>query len=162
MKRANLSLGALLLMISSPGFACWQNEQPTVLISTNLLSARITNNDRPLRRMKIQLHTATTFSREEARSMGAYEKRILRSATSDAKGVLSFGQVSPGKYWLVPVGSRSLSESIAVEVIAAESRETEQRLWVKFLVTVAAILRLKACIDMSRTECRQEDFPIIS
>ena len=132
MKSGAKVTGALLLAISVPVFGCWQTEQPPVLISAKSLNARITNNDEPLRTIKLELHRAITFNRQEAQSKGAYDTRILKSATSDSNGMLSFGEVAPGKYWLVPSGSRSLGESAPVEVIVADFRKPGRRLWVKY------------------------------
>jgi hypothetical protein len=90
---------------------------------------RVTNNDKAERGMRFELHKAITFDVEEARKTGAFEKRILKSATSDSLGLLSFGEVIPGKYWIF---SGRLSDSVAVEVVTPTSLTVNKRIWLHY------------------------------
>jgi hypothetical protein len=87
---------------------------------------RVTNNEKPQRGLRFELHKAITFDVEEARKTGAFQKQILKSAITDLLGLLSFGEVMPGKYWIF---SGSLSDSVAVEVVASTPRSVNKRIW---------------------------------
>jgi len=121
---------ACILLLScsvSTAFACWQTGGPPILsLASQSLNMRVTNNDKAERGMRFELHKAITFDVEEARKTGAFEKRILKSATTDSLGLLSFGEVKPGKYW---VFSGRLSDSVAVEVVAPTPVSANKRIW---------------------------------
>ena len=90
--------GALVLSGTvTAAFACWQTGGlPVVLLAAQSLHMRVTNNEKAQRGLRFELHKAITFDVEEARRTGAFEKQILKSATTDALGLLSFGEVKPG------------------------------------------------------------------
>jgi hypothetical protein len=110
----------------TPAFACWQTEPPAVSLSAKFLNLRVTNNDKPQKGLRFELHKAITFDLEEARKTGAFEKQILKSATTDSLGLLSFGEVMPGKYW---VFSGRLSDSVAVVVLTPAPLSGSKRIW---------------------------------
>jgi hypothetical protein len=87
---------------------------------------RVTDNDKAQSGLKFELHKAITFDVEEARKTGAFEKKILKSALSDSLGLLSFGEVKPGKYWIF---SGRRPDSVAVEVVAASRFSVNKRIW---------------------------------
>ena len=132
MRRLAIPTGILLCLGATYAFACWQVEQPPIVVRTVSLVARVTENDAPRRRLTFSLHKAITFDDREARKQGAYEKQILKSATTDSAGVFSFGEVKPGHYWIVPLAAAALSDSIAVEVVGPDAKAPHQRLWVKY------------------------------
>jgi hypothetical protein len=76
--------------------------------------------------MKFELHRAITFDVEEAKKTGAFEKQILKSVITDSLGLLSFGEVKPGKYWIF---SGLLSDSVAVVVLAPTPASVKKRIW---------------------------------
>jgi len=80
--------------------------------------------------MKFELHKAITFDRNEARTVGAYDKKSLGSAITDSLGMLSIGEVNPGRCWSVT--GESLSDSIAVEVTRPAADAPQKRLWLKY------------------------------
>ena len=112
---------------ATTAFACWQTGGPPVVsLAVQSLNIRVTNNDRPQKGLRFELHKAITFNVEEARKTGAFEKQILKSATTDSLGLLSFGEVKPGKYWIF---SGRLSDSVAVEVVAPTRFSVNKRIW---------------------------------
>jgi len=78
----------------------------------------------------LELHKAITFDIEDARRIGAYERKSLKSATTDSQGLLSFGEVRPGRYWIVPEGG-TLGSSIAVEVVSPGA-VAAKRVWLNY------------------------------
>jgi hypothetical protein len=111
-------------------FARWQIEQPSAVLGTHSWNLRVTDNDKAPRGMKFELHKAITFDRNEARTVGAYDKKSLGSQITDALGMLSFGEVKPGRYGSVT--GESLSDSIAVEVTRPAADAPKKRLWLKY------------------------------
>jgi hypothetical protein len=120
--------GALVLSwTATAAFACRETGgPPVVLLAAQSLNMRVTNNEKAQRGLRFELHKAITFDAEEARKTGAFEKQILKSATTDALGLLSFGEVKPGKYWIF---SGRLSDSVAVEVLAPTPFSVIKRIW---------------------------------
>ncbi len=129
MRSVLIACAAIVCSVTT-AFACWQTDRPPALVTSNSLNLRVTDNDKAKKGAKFELHRATTFDREEARRTGAFEKAILKSVTTDSQGQLSFGEVKPGRYWIVPEGG-SLSYSIAVEVTAANNRDAK-RIWLRY------------------------------
>jgi len=125
---------AILLCLVTASFACFQTEQPPVAVRTISLNGRVTFDDDwggPKQgKMTFTLHRAITFDRSEARKRGAYAKPTLKSASSDSDGLFSFGEVDPGRYWIV-LGS-TLSDSIPVEVASPGTGIPHQRLRVRY------------------------------
>ena len=122
-------IAAVLVLSCSvtAAFACWQmGGPPVVLLATKSLNMRVTNNDKAQKGLRFELHKAITFHVEEAQKTGAFEKRILKSATTDSLGLLSFGEVMPGKYWIF---SGRLSDSVGVEIVAPTPHTVNRRLW---------------------------------
>jgi len=108
-------------------FACWQvGGPPVVLLAAKSLNMRVTNNDKAQKGLRFELHRAITFDVENTRKTGAFEKRILKSASTDSLGLLSFGEVKPGKYW---VFSGWLADSVAVEVVDPTPVSVNKRIW---------------------------------
>jgi hypothetical protein len=118
------------ICFATMAFACWQIERPPVVLGTQSLNLRVTDNGKAPKGWKFELHKAITFDRNEARRAGAYEKKSVGSATTDSLGMLSFGEVKPGRYWIV--AGESLSDSIAVEVTTPAPTAPKKRLWLNY------------------------------
>jgi hypothetical protein len=125
-----LILVVTLISLVADSFACGQTERPASMLGARSVNLCITNDGKPQRGSKFELHKAITFDREEARTTGAYERQSLGSATADSLGMLSFGEVKPGRYWIVT--GESLSYSIAVEVTTPNANAPSQRLWLDY------------------------------
>jgi hypothetical protein len=121
---------AMVACAVTTGFACWQTETPKTVLPTKSLNLRVTHNDKAEKDMKFELHKAITFDIEEARQLGAYDRKSLKSATTDSQGLLSFGEVKPARYWIVPKGG-TLGSSIAVEVISPRA-VAAKRVWLNY------------------------------
>jgi hypothetical protein len=121
-------VGVLLFGWSvTTAFACWQTGGPPVVsLSAKSLNMRVTDNEKPVKGMRFELHKAITFDVEEEQKTGVFEKQILKTATTDSLGLLSFGEVMPGRYWIF---SGSLSDSVAVEVVSPTFRTVKKRIW---------------------------------
>jgi len=125
--RRFIAAGLVLGWSVTAAFACWQmGGPPVVLLAAKSLNMRVTNNDKAQRGLRFELHKAITFDVEEARKTGAFEKQTLKSATTDSLGLLSFGEVMPGKYWIF---AGRLSDSVAVEVVAPTLLSVNKRIW---------------------------------
>jgi hypothetical protein len=90
----------------------------------------VTDNGKAKRGWKFELHKANTFDRNEALTIGAYDKKSLGSAMTDSLGMLSFGEVKPGTYWIV--AGHSLSDSVAVQIAAPRRAAAGKRLWLDY------------------------------
>jgi hypothetical protein len=123
--------GVLVLGWSvATAFACWQTGGPPVVsLAAKSLNIRVTNNDKVEKGLRFELHKAITCDVEEARKTGAFEKQKLKSATTDSLGLLSFGVVMPGKYWIF---SGSLADSVMVEVVDPTPLSVNKRIWSSF------------------------------
>jgi hypothetical protein len=113
-------------LMSAPLYACYQIGQPPVVIEAVSLNGRATDHDRPYGGLRFELHRAITFNREEAQKTGLWEPKILKFATADSGGLFSFGDVPPGRYWVV-VGRGSMN--FAVEVVDSSGKPPFKRLW---------------------------------
>jgi hypothetical protein len=112
---------------ATAAFACWQTGGPPVVsLAAQSLNMRVTNNDEAQNGLRFELHKAITFDVEEARKTRAFEKRTLKSATTNSLGLLSFGEVMPGKYWIF---SGRLSDSVGVEVVAPTPLSVNKPIW---------------------------------
>jgi hypothetical protein len=76
------------------------SDKPLV-VKAKSLNGHAVVDEKPGRGIRFELHKAITFNREEGKRRGLWEPQILRTATSDASGLFTFGEVSPGRYWLV-------------------------------------------------------------
>lgn len=132
MRKIAIAASILLCFLPRQAFGCWPTDHPPVVLKTNSLNVRVTDNEAPRGQMTFELHQAITFARSEARRQGAYEKKIMKSVVTDSAGMLSFGEVKPGRYWVVLRGGGSLSDSVAVEIVAPNADISHQRLWVKY------------------------------
>ncbi len=130
MKRI-IALALVCVFMPSYSYACWQVGQAGAIIQTTSLNGRVTDNEKPREGMRFDLHRAITFDRVEAQKTGAWEQPTLKTVTADSSGLFSFGEVPPGRYWIVS-GKGNLSESFAVEVWTPKVRDAYQRLWVRY------------------------------
>jgi hypothetical protein len=120
-------------MIACPvttAFACWQTEIPKALIPTNSLNVRVTNNGKAQESAKFELHKAITFDLEAARQTTAFERKSVKSAITDSKGLLSFGEIKQGRYWMVPDGA-TVFGSVRVEVLSPGAGAAK-RIWLNY------------------------------
>jgi len=51
--------------------------------------------------MTFWLHKAVTLNPKQKPPEQFYEKKALKSASTDSRGLASFGEVVPGTYWIV-------------------------------------------------------------
>jgi len=108
--------------------ACWQMGQEPIRIKARSLNGRATDHDRPYSGLRFELHRAITFDREESRKTGLWEPAILKFATADSGGLFSFGDVLPGRYWVV-VGRGSMN--FGLELVNSYGKPPYERLLYK-------------------------------
>jgi len=118
------------ICLATAAFACWQTERPPAVLVARSLNLRVTDNGKARKGWKFDLHKADTLDRNEALRIGAYGKKSLASAMTDSLGMLSFGEVKPGSYWIV--AGHSLSDSVAVQVAAPGGAAAGKRLWLDY------------------------------
>ena len=114
MKRA-LVASAISLCFVTAAFGLWATPPRPVIFRGRSLNVRVAWDGKPQSGSRFELHKSITFDWEGARITGAFEKESLKSAMTDSRGLLSFGEVKPGQYWIVPRGG-SVSDSVPVEV----------------------------------------------
>ena len=114
MKKA-LVASAISLLFVVAAFGLWATPPRPVVLQGRSLNIRVTRDGKPQTGAIFGLHKAITFDWDEARKTRAFEKGSLKSAVTDSLGLLSFGEVKPGKYWIVPSGG-SVGDSVPVEM----------------------------------------------
>jgi hypothetical protein len=103
--------------------------QSPVLIRTVSLNGRATVDDKPATGIRFELHRAITFNREERWQTGLWDSRIIKFATTDASGLFTFGEILPGRYWLLVAKG---SMNFAVEIVNSYGKAPYKRLWYKY------------------------------
>ena len=114
MKKA-LVASAISLCFVPAVFGLWALPAGPVILRARSLNVRVTWDGKPQSGLRFELHRSITFDWEEARRTRAFEIESLKSALTDSSGLLSFGEVKPGRYWIVPRGG-SIGDSVPVEV----------------------------------------------
>jgi hypothetical protein len=110
-----LVASVISLLFVTAAFGLWALPPRPVILRTHSLNVRVTWDGKPQSGSRFELHKSITFDWEEARRTRAFEIESLKSASTDSRGLLSFGEVKPGRYWIVPRGG-SVSDSVPVEV----------------------------------------------
>jgi hypothetical protein len=116
-------------LMSVRSYACYQTAQPPVLIRTVSLNGRASVDDKPEKGLRFELHRAITFNREEGWKTGLWESRIIKFATTDSSGLFTFGEIPPGRYWLLVAKG---SMNFAVEVANSYAKPPYKRLWYRY------------------------------
>ena len=98
-----LGILAMCSLISVRAYGCWQMEvsDDPVVIKVKSLNGHAMVDEKPGQGIRFELHKAITFKRKEGKRRGLWEQQVLRTATSDASGLFTFGEIPPGRYWLV-------------------------------------------------------------
>lgn len=91
MKRLALSI-AVLNCFAVSAFACWQTDWPRVVLATQSVNLRLTVNAKAQEARVFRLHKAITLNPKQKPPEQFYEKRALKSATTDSRGLASFGE----------------------------------------------------------------------
>ncbi len=137
---------ATLCLVSLRADACWQMDQNPIVIKAMSLNGRAIDHDRPYSGLRFELHRAITFDREERWKTGIWNPEIFKStsldreegpkrlwkpeilkvATADSSGLFSFGEVPPGRYWVV-LGRGSMN--FAVELVDSNGKPPYKRLF---------------------------------
>jgi len=86
-------------------------------------------DDKPEKGIRFELHRARTFNRVEGWKTGLWEPKTIKSATTDSSGLFAFGEIPPGRYWLLV--SRGWM-NFPVEVVNSYGRPPNKRLWYKY------------------------------
>ncbi len=121
MKRLALCI-AVLICLAVSAFACWQTDWPRVVLATQSVNLRVTYDDKARTGMTFCLHKAITLNPKPPEQF--YEKKVLKSAITDSRGLASFGEVVPGTYWIV-----GGANEIALTVVPPTSSGAK-RVWV--------------------------------
>jgi hypothetical protein len=129
--RGPIIYSIILLWFVTTAFGSWISERKPVILAAHSLNVRVTEDGQARRELQFEVHKAITFDREEMGRTGAFEKACLKSALTDSLGLLSFGEVKPGRYWVVPKGG-SINDSVAVEVTAPSEVARPRRLWLSY------------------------------
>jgi len=122
-KRLALSI-AVLISLAISAFACWQTDWPRVVLSSQSVNLRVTYNNKALEGRVLSLHKAITLNPKQEPREQFYEKKVLKSALTDSRGLASFGEVVPGTYWIV-----GGANEIALTVVPPTSSGAK-RIWV--------------------------------
>jgi hypothetical protein len=130
--RRPLICSAILLWFVTAAFGWWIGERKPVTLAAHSLNLRVTTDGQERRELQFELHKVITFDQQEMRTKGAFEKACLKSAVTDSLGLLSFGEVKLGRYWIVPRGSSSIDDSVAVEVTGRYEGDRPRRLWLAY------------------------------
>ena len=93
------------------------------------LNGRATDHDRPYGGLRFELHRAITFNREEAGKTGLWDPKIVKFATANSGGLFTFGEIPPGRYWIVVARG---SMNFAVEVVKSYGKSPSKRLWYNY------------------------------
>jgi hypothetical protein len=125
-----LGIGCLVLccLLARNADACFQFAPTPIVIKASSLNGRATKDDKPWKSLGVSLYRAITFNRVEARKTGAWEKPAIKSIETGSDGLFSFGEVPPGRYWVVP---QTGSVGFPVEVQSLDST-AYKRLWYNF------------------------------
>jgi hypothetical protein len=113
-----------LIGLAVPAFACWQTDWPRVVLATQSVNLRLTANDKAQEARVFRLHKAITLNPKQKPPEQFYEKKVLKSAATDSRGLASFGEVVPGTYWIV-----GGANEIALTVVPPTSGGA-RRVWV--------------------------------
>ena len=93
-------------------------------MATQSVNLRLTVNDKAQDARVFELHEAITLNPKQKPPEQFYEKKVLKSATTDSPGLASFGEVAPGTYWIV-----GGANEIALTVVPP-ARSGAKRVWV--------------------------------
>jgi hypothetical protein len=121
-KRLALSIAVLNCLAGA--FACWQTDWPRVVLATQSVNLRLTYNDKAQEGRVFRLHKAITLNPKQKPPEQFHEKKVLKSAITDSRGLASFGEVVPGTYWVV-----GGANEIALTVVPPTSSGAK-RVWV--------------------------------
>jgi hypothetical protein len=111
--------------LSHTALACVQLYLGPTWIKGSRLTGRVTYQGKPLPRSRLELHRAINFTKEEVQRNGVgYEPPVLKTTVTDIQGRFSFGQMPPGKYWIVMKSPSH--ESFGVGLVSPGQKGEEQ------------------------------------
>jgi hypothetical protein len=119
----------LFCCFSSPDSnACYQAAPVPIHINANSLNGRATRDDNPSKSVHLKLYRAITFNRAEGKKL--WESPPVKTAITASDGSFSFGEVEPGRYWLIVEGG--VLGGFPVEVKALGPEQSYKRLWYNY------------------------------
>jgi len=83
---------------SRRAFACYQVAPEPIFIDADSLNGRAVREGKPIEGVRFKLHRAITFTRGAGKM---WESPAIKTTITTSEGLFTFGEVAPGRYWVV-------------------------------------------------------------